>query len=222
MSWTIQRSDDVTPAAIAHNKALDRLQVALEQAKRNKILLFCSAPDIGVSSSRQLSSYLPFGCTSIPGMFKIGAANADGTINGWAGNPEFVDFILPGQNVSVKDDDKVNTEDQLPKTGSSVATALAAGLAALLIQCVRMGALYDHFFLKGMADGNTIGEIKKFDVMKKALKLVSHDYNEKDKRLEVETFFTKPGRDLGSEGLTEEEKWKKISILARDLVMRSS
>jgi len=163
-------------------------------------------------------------------MFKIGAAKADGTTWGWSGNSDMIDFILPGHNVSLKNDDKIYEEDDIPLTGSSVATALASGLAALIIHCVRLGALYNYYHFKGSdnksthhtADENTLKAIKEFEIMKEAFKKVSPEYTDKDKRLEVETFFKKPAKDLASSTMGEEEKWGTVVQLARDLVSYNS
>ncbi|KAF2012823.1 hypothetical protein BU24DRAFT_465179 [Aaosphaeria arxii CBS 175.79] len=224
MSWTIQRSDDEEKAAES-NAHLKRLQSALERAQKNNTMLFCSAPDVGASSRQSMTSFYPFG-RPIPHMFKIGAAKADGSMYGWAGNSDQVDFILPGHNVMLREGDKISEEDDIPKTGSSVATALAAGLAALIIQCVRLGALHNHVKSQGAVtttapNVESLRAIKQFDAMKEAFKKVSTGYTESDKRLEVEKVFKQPGTELNSlnnDNTDDERRWNLIVQLARDLV----
>lgn len=70
-------------------------------------------------------------------MFRIGAAHDDGTAFSYAGKD--VDFIFPGVNVNVNTTGSSGTLREM--TGSSVATALAAGLAATIIYCFKVSAL---------------------------------------------------------------------------------
>jgi hypothetical protein len=75
-------------------------------------------------------------------MFRIGAATVDGLAHPRVSDD--VDYILPGHNVLPHSNDLVGNDGPVtPMTGSSVATALAAGLAALIIHCVRLGAIYN-------------------------------------------------------------------------------
>lgn len=221
MSWTVQDLEDDHD-----NKVEDiaRLRSALDRAVKAKILLFCSAPDIGAASPQVLSSYYPFGYSAISdSMFKIGAAKADGSMYGWAGDPRSVDFILPGHNVELREGDRIHEEDDIPKTGSSVATALAAGLAALIIHCVRLGAVYS-WHRGRVNDGNAVNEdslraIKRHAAMREALMRISSGYTDKDRRLEVETFFRDPAKTLDPyNSVLDGVKWERIAQLGRDLV----
>ena len=222
MSWTIQKIDSDPNDNNA--KGIARLQEALEKAARKGILMFCSAPDIGAASSQILSSYYPFGCSTVSGrIFRIGAAKADGSTYGWTGDSGSVDFILPGHNAELREGDKIDEEDDTPKTGSSVATALAVGLAALIIYCVRLGAIYIYHPRKGndtnAVSKDSVAAIKRFDFMQEAFKKLSPGYREKDRRVDVETFFGALGKDIDIDNsFSDEEKWAKITQLARDLV----
>ncbi|KAK0720171.1 hypothetical protein B0H67DRAFT_178559 [Lasiosphaeris hirsuta] len=225
MSWTVQRIEDDRENNTAD---INRLEAALERAVKAKILIFCSAPDIGVASNQVLGLYYPFGLPTISeSIFKIGAAKADGSMYGLAGNQSSVDFILPGHNVELREGDKIQEEDDIPKTGSSIATALAAGLAALIISCVRLGAIY-NWHRKRSADSNAVSvdslrAVKQFAAMKEALVRVSAGYTEKDRRLEVEGFFRDPSKLLDMDSVySTEQKWEKITQLARDLVSSST
>ena len=220
MSWTIFNDPK------HHNADLARLETALDGAFRKNILVFCSAPDIGALGSADLSRYCPFGCSSLSGkIFKIGAAKADGTMYPWAGDSGSVNFILPGHNVEYREDDKTNEVDEnIPKTGSSVATALAAGLAALIIHCVRLGAIYNHHSTasgKGN-DTNAVTEdsittIKTFEGMRKVLNSMISGHSKENRRLDVQQIFKEPGELINDDRLSKEAKWKEISKLARDL-----
>ncbi|KAF1957730.1 subtilisin-like protein [Byssothecium circinans] len=213
MSWTIEQMRDATKET---SKSFERLRTALKEAHEENILIFCSAPDIGKQSTDVLSNYWPFGC-GIKEIFKIGAADHNGNINVRTGSLTNVDFILPGVNVKTKEGDMVSIDDAQPLTGSSVATALAAGLAALIVQCVRMGALYDHCYLNkhfpNAADNKALQNIKKYQWMEKAFRKFGYEYPE-DKRLDVEKLFKTPSEDLKKKDLSEEEKWCQISLVA--------
>lgn len=101
----------------------------------------------------QAATFYPFGCSLGVDLFRMAAATVDGIHIGMAGSR--FDYSLPGHEV----EDSVllgegedaqaalalrnqrTTEDEYSgfKTGSSIATALGAGLAALIIHCVKLG-----------------------------------------------------------------------------------
>lgn len=113
---------------------------ALEKAVDSKALMFCSAPDEGKFTKLDYPWREDF--------FRIGAARADGTVFQWT--PEDgITYVLPGVEV-IKDQVSGSSFGGLPaawftkrvenfkyETGSSVATALAAGLAAMIIYCIK-------------------------------------------------------------------------------------
>ncbi|CAF3645222.1 unnamed protein product [Fusarium graminearum] len=204
ISWTVQLQKDEK-----HDNSADinRLENAISLATTNGILVFCSAPDIGRASKETLESYYPFGCKrSSTDLFKISAAKAD------------------GHKVAPRETDNLPEEDDTPKAGSSVATALASGLAALIIHCVRLAAIYNIYTNKG--DGLSVSEasvraIKRFPAMKQALAYLCPNNDEKqtsDRNLRVENFFKRPGDIMDNKDVTEEDKWKEVVNIARDLV----
>ncbi|KIW80117.1 hypothetical protein Z517_06732 [Fonsecaea pedrosoi CBS 271.37] len=140
MSWTIKKSI-YTPETANDWKDLERLEKALDEACKNGALLFCSAPDEGGISDEKFRTYYPVGCDSLSSrIFKIGAATSANKEADRTGKSSQLDFILPGHEVRERGSDAIKVDDSL-KSGSSVATALAAGLAALVIHCVRLGAI---------------------------------------------------------------------------------
>ncbi|KAF3912211.1 hypothetical protein ABW21_db0209351 [Orbilia brochopaga] len=106
------------------------LTKAIKVAKDKNILLFASASDQGSASSRHCYPARAGGCIT------IGAATETGEMCAWV-HPSQAKFCCPGVNVPFK---KANETTPKPQSGSSVATALAAGLAGLLLFCDR--ALY--------------------------------------------------------------------------------
>ena len=138
MSWCIKKQSD-------NAKDVDRLLAALGKVVKDK-LVFCSGPDVGSISGDELHrSYYPVGHSdSAPFMFRIGAAKADGRPWPKVGDQNIVDYTLPGHKVRGVFDEDLDVKMALLETGSSIATALAAGLAALMIHVVRMAAIRTH------------------------------------------------------------------------------
>lgn len=120
--------------------------MVLQEAVDNHVLMFCSAPDEGKFSEDDYPSG-PWRDR----FFRIGAANSDGTVYGWT--PEDgITYVLPGVDVikehaanSSFDAESIQSTPnrlvEFHETGSSVATALAAGLAAMIIYCVKASVL---------------------------------------------------------------------------------
>lgn len=126
MSWTID-SDGNDPG-------IGRLKTALADAEKKPILLFCAAQDQGIKLD-----------TSFPGessaCFKIGAASSWGTAHKSVGtSTNHIDYIFPGQNIAQDGSESQKSNKAPLLSGSSVATAFAAGLAALILRCVQCAA----------------------------------------------------------------------------------
>ncbi|KAI1377492.1 hypothetical protein F4677DRAFT_458856 [Hypoxylon crocopeplum] len=120
MSWTIEASSDDDPD-------LRHLQDAIKEAYRRGIIMFCSASDQGGSSN--LKCY-PGAWSNQDGSYciRIGSSSSSDNASIWV-NEEQVDFLLPGENILIKDSDGTSEY----QTGSSYATAVAVGLAGLLL-----------------------------------------------------------------------------------------
>ncbi|KAL3292908.1 intracellular serine protease [Colletotrichum asianum] len=132
MSWTIPLPKDGT-------RQKSKLDAVLQKACKQKVLMFCSPPDSLAKEDHYPWAYKP------ESMFLIGAAHSDGTQYNLAGNK--VDFTFPGVNVNlgfgITQRKGLTKSIALTKesTGSSIATALAAGLAALIISCFKASAI---------------------------------------------------------------------------------
>ncbi|KAK1244934.1 hypothetical protein MKX08_004563 [Trichoderma sp. CBMAI-0020] len=135
MSWTLPKSS-------LENETEDELHKILKEAVRKKVLMFCSSPDEGKFTALDYPSG-PWR----DHFFRIGAARADGTVFEWTPD-DGISFVLPGVDVVKEQAGRTSSETQSLgvtsrvanfkyETGSSVATALAAGLAAMIIYCVK-------------------------------------------------------------------------------------
>ncbi|KAG9229803.1 peptidase S8/S53 domain-containing protein [Amylocarpus encephaloides] len=228
MSWTIKHEksgDNDNSLEIAN------LDAALLRAAKTK-LVFCSAPDRGNISDGELQDYHPVGSAITSDIFKIGAARADGHPWPQVGNNKIVDYILPGHKVPENPGEEVRQDDKSPKTGSSIATALAAGLAAQIVHTVRMAAIqtFDqrkenepHVIKRGSFEA-----IKSFKVMRLAFEAMSRKKDSGDLYLHVHDYFELRGQQLETTLADQDDasektrKWKVIAELARDLVPSNS
>ncbi|KAI8220105.1 hypothetical protein K4K54_008892 [Colletotrichum sp. SAR 10_86] len=132
MSWTIPLPKDGTREKF-------KLDAVLQKACKQKVLMFCSPPDSLAKEDHYPWAYKP------ESMFLIGAAHSDGTQYNLAGNK--VNYTFPGVNVNLgfgtTQRKGLTKSIALTKesTGSSIATALAAGLAALITSCFKASAI---------------------------------------------------------------------------------
>lgn len=126
MSWTLEPPVDEQARA-----ALDE---AIASADKANILMFCSASDQGAVQTETYPS------KATKKIFTIGAANSTGHINPRVGNQWKVDYIFPGDRIDLGRLYPDTLPDEV--TGSSAATALASGFAALIYHCARVRWLY--------------------------------------------------------------------------------
>ncbi|KUJ16880.1 uncharacterized protein LY89DRAFT_669327 [Mollisia scopiformis] len=179
MSWTIERT--------AQNVSdIADLETAIELAAKQGILMFCAANDQGISSDQSFPA-----AASTKHLFKIGAAEASGTVWKWVGDPAQVDFIFPGHNV-VKDRPNDAPLDKCKTlTGSSVATAFASGLAALILCCVQLGALTTQAANERLAQAPGAVSMEDYKAMKghERMKEAFMGIGSKNKYLEVWNVF---------------------------------
>jgi len=195
MSWTIERT--------AHNTAdIAELESAIEAAARAGILMFCAANDQGIARDQSF----PAACGGTKHLFKIGAAEASGAVWKWVGDPADVDFIFPGHNVVKDRPNDAPLEKCKTLTGSSVATAIAAGLAALVLYCVQLGALH----VQGQGGNSVTMEdfrsIKGHERMKEAFLAIGTSQASGNKYIEVWDVFgpaAKKAERVGRDGRIE-------------------
>ena len=150
----------------------------LKTAVERNVLMFCSAPDEG--NFTEFAHY-PSGPWR-DRFLRIGAATASGTAFDWTPE-EGITYILPGVDVIMEQAAKV-THDTNPlrripileskETGSGIAAALAAGLAAMVIYCVKASILATKIDNQSTGSGmgllpdKAAGDIARPDEMKRA------------------------------------------------------
>lgn len=117
MSWSFEKE------AQKKNNPDDVLLFEAAMARANKKILFASLHDEGAASDYK--NYYPM---SYEGVIRIGSSTGFGKASE-ANSLDSIHFALPGEKVY----DSVHGKKV---SGSSVATAIAAGLGALIIYCV--------------------------------------------------------------------------------------
>lgn len=150
------------------------LEKAIKAASEDDILLFCSTSDQGKGVND--TSY-PGNCNSA-NRFRIGAGTAMGGVSDIVAL-ESIDYVCPGDPLTIESWPSTYKAERREYRGSSLATALAAGLAALILHCV---ALWDPSKVKSMSTHQrmteafeAIGEtnekfLKVWDVLKASCK----------------------------------------------------
>lgn len=113
----------------------DRWQSAISRAMSSQAILLCAASDQGEAGAETYPYAANQGY-----IFSIGAATANAKPADYV-KPGDAHFLFPGHGVPLMDDGSPDRGLGGAQNGSSVATALAAGLAALVLECVRLGHL---------------------------------------------------------------------------------
>lgn len=215
MSWTIER----TP----HNESdILELESAIAAAANERILMFCAANDQGIARDRSF----PAACALTKHLFKIGAAEASGAVWKWVGDPADVDFIFPGHNVVKERPNDAPVDKCRTLTGSSVATAIAAGLAALVLYCVQLGALNTQASNQQQGQGHPTVTMEDFKAMKghermkEAFLAIGTSQASGNKYVEVWDVF-KPAAKQG-EGAARERRIEIVTEVAKRLKTRKT
>jgi hypothetical protein len=197
MSWTIDPPEDDN-----QNQDVADLESAISDAAKANILMFCSASDQG---ARHTSSYPSKATNKI---FKIGGADATGAVYKGVGDIDSVDFIFPGKLVEGECLGNTVTRNFKYLTGSSVATALAAGLAALILYCAQVRILRSPTPQKDKARRD-FQILKKHDKMMEAFRNIGATPASKHKYLKVWEIF---GKKVSDSVNRDQDKW--IDLIA--------
>ncbi|KFA49810.1 hypothetical protein S40293_10016 [Stachybotrys chartarum IBT 40293] len=123
MPWSIDSAGKST------REDIHMLRKTLDEVRASDIILFCANPDHGYSRA-SAEGYSPVAADvaitiSAPPIWQSNLEIVEGYIG--------VDFVFPGTSVVESDDGSATSIE-----GSSVATALAAELAAIILCCVRL------------------------------------------------------------------------------------
>jgi len=177
MSWSVEGKPPGQSEQEGSGMAL--LENVVSSAHPNPIpLMFCSASDDAASGSGAKKKEYPASCTDK--IFRIGAATDQGQTWVEVKNPHEAHFFFPGVKVPelhsrFQYQYQTPEQDPDPRSGSSIATALASGLAALILHCTKLGI---YFSTREMQeDLITLDDLKRFKTfegMKQAFNILTH------------------------------------------------
>lgn len=137
MSWSLQHAVDQAHLSTAQGVAsgqdaeIRELDAAILEAKSKNIIMFCSAMDKVDADARR---FYPW-ASAPESIMRIGAADATGKAATNVENGKAINYYFPGLQVLMDHDLRIKPHKDNSVTGSSVATALAAGLASLIRYC---------------------------------------------------------------------------------------
>ncbi|ROV88757.1 hypothetical protein VMCG_10053 [Cytospora schulzeri] len=219
ISWTIRDlAHRDTKAYPEHEReGIKALKKAIDKAKEMNILMFCSASD---DIHKKGIDTLPYSHASNY-VFRIGAADAYGWSDRQTEDHNTIDWFFPGNQVA---DDfnprSVRTDQLMYRDGSSVATALAAGLASLILYLVNV--MKEHY----RAEPKIANKYSEYadrlcqrNVMKKAFDNIITDDNYRDKKfLPVWDLFGKRADKILEDTRNKDAKWEILAELCTKLV----
>ncbi|KAL7903704.1 peptidase S8/S53 domain-containing protein [Trichoderma velutinum] len=217
MPWTIK-----PPTESAKKAEFDH---AINNALNLKgPLMFCAASNQGKSANMMY----PHG--SNPNSFRIGAVKATGAKLDVVGDAQELGFLFPGEEV-LTDDIYQDVQDKTfqnfeAHSDSSVATALAAGLAALVMECVRLGIM--HTKETNLSDRTVpiteedLTKIKERQQMDHALTSIGTIDLTKTKYIEVWETFSGVAEDLEESEGDRTTQLGRIARLARTFLRKDA
>ncbi|KAM0347338.1 hypothetical protein ACHAPU_004858 [Fusarium lateritium] len=128
MSWSVKRPTNEGERQKFNN--------AVQRAVDHNIIMLCASSDQGERGNDETYPH----DANRANIIRIGAATATGN-NAEYVNKNNIDFLFPGHEIFLKGS-KPETELGDVHKGSSVATAIAAGLAALILECIRLSYVW--------------------------------------------------------------------------------
>lgn len=219
ISWTIRNfvTQDARGVQGPEPEPVQQLKKAIDKAKKNGILLFCSASD---DIQKRGLDTLPYS-QAREYAFRIGAADAYGWSDKATEDQKTIDYFFPGKQVADDFNPRTMRTTELKyRDGSSVATALAAGLASLILYLTKMMQVYsrgDHQKENKFVRYSTL--LRKRDGLKKAFEnIVNMDDDYKDKKfLPVWDLFGAKASELEDQTKDVAAKWEILDELCTKL-----
>ncbi|KAK4082772.1 uncharacterized protein Triagg1_1662 [Trichoderma aggressivum f. europaeum] len=204
ISWTVAKPK---------GDMLTAFNNAIRRAIAKPVLILCSSKDLGHADD---TSY-PAASRS-DSLIKIGAAQPSGLPYSWAGAPEKLDFIFPGVEIAqqqfMSTQSVENSQTSEHNTGSSIATALGAGLASLIMYCTHIGCMFGSAGLTK----NHVDNLHKYEFMVKAIRAFGCSSSKDTGGKFVEVWKKLDGCTSELKGASYEESCEKIAALAQDLI----
>lgn len=219
ISWTIRNLANQDARAFHGHEAesIDALKKAIDNAKEQGILIFCSASD---DIQKKGADTLPYS-QARDYAFRIGAADAYGWSDKATEDQKTIDYFFPGNQVADDFNPRaVRTSELKYRDGSSVATALAAGLASLILYLTNVMRVYYRSDRRNDDRFARYSDLlRKRDGLKKAFEnVVNTDDDYKDKKfLPVWGLFGTKAKEILDRGKDIAEKWEILDDLCTKL-----
>ncbi|KAK1147922.1 hypothetical protein N8T08_000438 [Aspergillus melleus] len=191
------------------NKDIEELGKAIDEAVKARILIFCSASDDIETSALDTLPY-----QQAPDyIFRIGAASRHGQRDPSSEDAQRINFYFPGNMVEEAVDPTTSTQARL-HTGASVSTALATGLASLIIYCAVI--VRNHHESEGLVSSEFARKadgLKERDQLDAAFKSITFPGWQDAKFLPIWDFFRSTSSRINTE--SGKAKFKALSELVR-------
>lgn len=229
MSWTIRDAAEGSSKAPkgSEDQHMERLRQAIDEAKSENILMFCSASD---DIKDRSTDFLPYNrAQGYKGIFRIGAAGPSGQRETTTEDQGEISWFFPGNQVA----EAINPRSVKIleyHSGSSVSTALAAGLASLIMYLPRV--LQAHYELAGGKNSEAASKfaaysrkLRERDNMKKAFDNIKDESHEDKKFLPVWHMFGRRADRIlesSSAGGKVENHWGVLETLVTELCIKLS
>jgi hypothetical protein len=129
LEWAIRQGVDVISLSWTTGSISSELHEAIERAAKGR-LLFCSSADKGVRGDNTITEYLK------DKVIRVSAAGPDHLPRKLS--DKSVDFMVDGEDIAADGPRYMTAHYKESVSGSSVATALASGIASLVLSVARI------------------------------------------------------------------------------------
>ncbi|KAE9380874.1 hypothetical protein N431DRAFT_362973 [Stipitochalara longipes BDJ] len=129
IDWAVDQKVDIISISWTLNQENSVLEKAIKNAVDHSTLIFCSTPDQGVYSDAWPAMYKKY-------VLSVSATDNLGHLTSKTKGTDAVDIQIPGENVRAAGPAYIGNMNETV-SGSSVATALAAGVASLALLMLR-------------------------------------------------------------------------------------
>ncbi|KAI0888361.1 uncharacterized protein GGS22DRAFT_96352 [Annulohypoxylon maeteangense] len=224
VSWTIKYRiatgtssalDESDPSKPAKKDAFTQLREAINEVKNNGIIMFCSASDDIQTTAMKVLPY----SQQPEHIFRIGAALWLGQRDPTTETPDRIDWYFPGNQVA----EAKNPRSQAPvkyHDGSSAGTALAAGLASLIMYLARLLQTRHAETKEAKLFKDIAKDLEDRTKMKQALDMIGKkgNYQQDKKYLPVWDIFN-PATEILTSARDAGPKWDALKKLVMSLCL---
>jgi hypothetical protein len=134
IEWAIAQKVDIINLSLVLFRDHRSLSTVIDNARKEGIVVFCSTADMGyVAQPVWPAKY----AKSHDCIFPVAACNAHGRFIEYSSETD-AQYAFQGEDILASDGNGPNAEAERRVSGSSVATAMATGVASLVLSCYRI------------------------------------------------------------------------------------